>query len=168
MSRRSTPGLQTLVSGLTNTQVPSLLEQVNEVLSEDLSLFNAEEAYVNVSASLRKDEDYGSGTDFLMFEFRWQQYARQAGQDKRFFTRKPVRFYRNNNELDTFSYPGSLWDSKDAYVRIDLSATNETLFDLEEGVTRALAPESNPAIATKTQLKKPSEAWIVNSRPPTV
>ncbi len=54
--------------------------------------------------SFRRDEDYGVDTDFVMFEDRWQQYARIGEQETGTWEEKPVTV--GGGATETWPFPG--------------------------------------------------------------
>jgi hypothetical protein len=69
--------------------------------------------------SFRRDEDYRVDNDFVIFEDRWQQYARIGGQNTGLWEEKPVK---TGGGVETWPFPGKAkMTDKDVFKQQDFS-----------------------------------------------
>lgn len=92
--------------------------------------------------------------DLVLFESRWQQRARLAGQDPPVWDEPAVQTLSAG---PTRPWPGdAAWDKKQTYLTVDL-----LLYDLTEGAARPRGPEYEAPAPATARRDRPSRAYTV-------
>jgi len=129
--------------------VEAIRDYLKELYNGARTYFNAVQATTDAKASLRSTEDYGTlqSDGFLFFEFRWQQYAKEAGAGKR-WREKAVKASKG----DTYPWPG-----EEAWTQSRLGVFTLTSFDVATGYAVEVSTSATG------QQKSMAEAYVTNS-----
>ncbi len=106
--------------------------------------------------SLRTDEEYKTN-NFALFESRWQQIARAAGDAAYKWTEKPVR---SAIQGDTYPYPGTNAYNQEVFYRQELE-----LFDLQRGLPKNRGEKGELAEAYRNAKYKKPKAVSLDEYP---
>jgi len=180
-SQTQTELTETLTERLNDDVLPdveqthrSLLEAAYELDGDAvgdgrLNYFNSDELY-HVQASLRTQEDYGTAEEsgFLLHEGRWQQMAKVAEVEQRFWSEPVVRFDDGEKSIETAPWPGKEpWSDKNRMIKIKAGQTN---FDMLTGKSRRFDPnkddtEDQVGLSIEVEKSIPSGSFLVNFEP---
>ena len=95
------------IKNFTRVELPKVLSQLDDEVWAAL-WYNANrpgnaDTIKKLEFSFRRDEDYRIDNDFVIFEDRWQQYARIGGQTTGLWEEKPVK---TGGGVETWPFPG--------------------------------------------------------------